>query len=359
MRCKSGRWTVLIAVAVAVSIPMMTGCKSGTNLVSLPKMPPINPLSWGKKEAADAELAKREAEQLPRPSSAALAGPNAAALRPGGPAYPDTGRLPHQPMGGGYQANNYTYPRSGGSGLGPAPGGYGDPMSPAYARSDPRAGGQSAGFYDTSPTGYQRTASREGQPGGSPGGYDYPQPSRSYPDAYGTGYGDQYRDSRATPGRSFGSSPGEYGPNTAMASRAGATGPSDAGSYVRPAYDSSSSRGSSTVPASGSSSYPAGGGAKCSGDACSVPYSGATPAAGSSSDPNYRPFGTGNLDRSQWLPSKAGPAPSSTGRAPAPLGGDTMAKSGYDSYRPPSYPPTTGGQGLQSAAPPRDSAWGY
>jgi len=85
MRCQSGRWTALIAVAVAVSFPVVAGCKSGSNLVSLPKMPSFNPVSWGKKEAADAELAKKEAEQLPRPSSVAMAGPNTAALESAGP----------------------------------------------------------------------------------------------------------------------------------------------------------------------------------------------------------------------------------------------------------------------------------
>jgi hypothetical protein len=387
MRCQSGRWTALIAVAVAVSFPVVTGCKSGSNLVSLPKMPSFNPVSWGKKEAADAELAKKEAAQLPRPSSAALAGPNAAALGPAGPAYPRTGMMPHQPVSGGQRPNDYTYPRSAGGNLGAAPRGQGDPLSPAYARSGPRTGaGQAGGFYDASPSGYERTertAARGEGLGGSSAGYDYPPPSRSYPDNYGSGgYGDQYQGSRATPGRALDPSPSKFGPNTALSSRAddrsstptgydrGGSRPEQARSsapesYVSRAYDpSGASRGSSAVPASGDIAYPPASksGAACSGDSCSPPYANPAPTAGSqsrSSEPPFRPFSTGDLDRSQWLPSKtsAAPQPASTG-APARFGDDTMAQRGYDSYRPPAYRSDASGPDSQSPSSSRDSAFG-
>ncbi len=385
MRCQSGRWTALIVVAVAVSFPVVTGCKSGGNLVSLPKMPSFNPVSWGKKEAADADLAKREAEQLPRPSSAAMAGPNTAALGSAGSAYPRTGMLPHQPVSGGQRPNDYTYPRSAGGNVGLASRGQGDSLSPAYAGSGSRTGtGQAGGFYDASPSGYQRTAARSEGPGGSPAGYDYPPPSRSYPDNYGGGgYGDQYRGSQATPGRELDPSPGKFGPSTALSPRADDRFPSSGGydrggsrleparssspeSYVSRAYDpSGASRGSSAVPASGDIAFPppSKSGAACSGDSCTSPHGNLAPAAGSqnrSGEPAYRPFSTGNLDRNQWVPSKtsAAPRPASTG-APARFGDDTMAQRGYDSYRPPAYRPDAGGPESRSpSTASRDSAFG-
>ena len=153
MRFQSGRWTVVLAAAVVVPSFFLAGCKSGTNLVSLPKMPQMNLVTWGKKKPSDADVAKNEASQLPPPpSAAAFAGQNGTNNPYGTPRYPNTGRAPVQPAGAPYSPDTYPQSAPAGGDLAYRPGNAADPYYPAYTRPSERPNyGGSAGSYDGAP----------------------------------------------------------------------------------------------------------------------------------------------------------------------------------------------------------------
>jgi len=118
MHTPISRWSVLTVMVVSLSAISTTGCKSGTNLVPLPKLPSLNVLGLGRKKPAESSLSSNSpASQLPPPSVSALTGAasktastpalnSAAAAGRSAPAYHNTGLSETRPRG--LTASNYS-----------------------------------------------------------------------------------------------------------------------------------------------------------------------------------------------------------------------------------------------------------
>jgi hypothetical protein len=341
MRFRSGRWTVVLTAAFVVPSFLFVGCKSGTNLVSLPKMPKVD-LGWGKDKPSETDVAKNEASQLPPPPSAAAFNSRNGADSPyGTPRFPNTGQAAVQPVSAPYGSGGYSPSPPTGNNLAYNNGGSADPYSPAYAT---RPSGSSGGFYDGGSSAYERTANRNDRYGGA--GYSSQTPSGTYGDRYAPSpYDGQYRDSRSEAAR--GAEPVDnqsYGSpyDVTPAGGNGYTQPAnfESGGGVTPAkggtadsarvdssYDTPEAYGSpygqpnpSGAPLATNRKAPA-----CTGDSCPLP--GSTPGgyAGTASatpNPHYRPGNTGDLDRQQWIPSSSS----------RPASGADHGGSAYENY---------------------------
>jgi hypothetical protein len=353
MRFRHGRWTALTAVAVVTPFLLLTGCKSGTNLIPLPKMPSIG---FGKKKS-DTDLAKKR--ELTPPSETAMAHQNGEAPRYASRTYPDT-RLPApQPGMGG--TSPYRPAPSYASATVP-PGSQDQPYrqpdyyspSPAYAGNAPSAGsGRAGGFYDPYPPSYERTATRQSAPGttggyggaqGSPYGDSYSPGPSSYPDSGYRGAGGS-----ALPGSTpDGASDGSYPRPAAFESKMGAMS-RDGGVDPYGASAGGASDGAIRLakggPSDDRSSSVAAGGA-CSSGSCSVPPTASTSLADRDGAGSWRPGGTSNYDAGQWESTRTAT------RQAAPLSSGYRDRSGATTTEQPAgsaYP--------YSSLPSRDSGF--
>jgi len=311
MRFLRGRWTAVTAAAVVTPFLLLAGCKSGTNMIALPKMPSM---SWSKKKS-DTDLAKKG--DLTPPSQTALANQGGEAPRYADRSYPNT-QLPAARPGMGT-------PSSYGPGASYAsatstPGGQAPYRQPDYYSPSPaEAGtGRSGGFQDPYRPNYERTATL---PDGAPsaGGYG----------TYGSPYGDSYSPAPSRSPYQGSSMPHDGGLNGGVpGSTPGGSMPSyNDGSYPRPATFESkmgatsrdggvSNRGDSGRSGGGGASEGAirlarGGpiddrgasavpGATCSGDSCSLPASTSPDRFDSANGAAWRPGGTSDFDANRW-----------------------------------------------------------
>lgn len=332
MRFRSGRWTVVLTAAFVLPSFFLAGCKSGTNLVSLPKMPKIS-LGWGKDKPSETDVAKNQASQLPPPPSAAAFNSRNGSDSPyGTPRFPNTGQTPVQPVSAPYGSGGYSPSQPAGNNLAYGSGGSADPYSPAYANPP---SGSSGGFYDGGSSAYERTANRNDRYGGT--GYGSQPPSGTYGDRYApTPYDGQYRDSRNDSMRGAQPVDSNSYRSPSNASSYGADG------YTQPANFES---GGGLTPSKGGDANDTGSpygnpggthsvygqpasnpqGAACTGDSCPLPGAAPNGSAGMATatpNPHYRPGNTGDLNRQQWIPSSSS----------RPASGADRGGSAYDDY---------------------------
>jgi hypothetical protein len=355
----------MTAVAVVTPFLLLAGCKSGTNLIALPKMPSI---SWNKKKS-NKDLARKG--NLAPPSVTALANQNGEAPLYANREYPDT-RLPAAQPGMGAPSSYGPAPSYASA---TSPRGGQDPYrqpdyyspSPAYAGA-----GGSGGYQESYGPNYERTATLPNGAAGNTGGYD----------SYGRPYADSYPPTPSTAPYRGASTGRDGGYNGGLpSSTPGSPMPShDDGSYPRPAtYESklgTTSRdgglstygdpdrfGSQGVPGSsdgairlskggpnddrGASLAPGG---TCTSESCSVPAAASHGTYDVANGANWRPGGTSDFNADQWSRE---PTRTATLQPSASSGG----------YRDPSgstvpQQQPAGGDYPYSGAPARDSGFG-